>query len=322
MLEVLIDNKNGNVWDVSEIAESITWTTTRVGRPASIDFSIVNNGIYQENAFALNNGDIVRVRKDNSNIFYGYIFSIKENDAEEVSIKAYDQIRYLLVKDTYVLKNVTTGDIIRQIANDFNLKVGQIDDTGYRIPTMLEDGQTLLDIIEKGNTLTLWNVNRNYAFLDDFGELSLRHVNDWQAGFYVGDGSLMAGFDYSRDIDTDTYNRIKLYKDNKDSGKREIYQAQDSANIARWGLLQLYQSVDENKNAAQINELLTQLMQLKNREARSLKIPAIGDPSIRAGMYLPIVIERLQINQPMLIDEVKHQFDGDGHTMSLTLKVI
>ncbi|GIQ65805.1 hypothetical protein PACILC2_43730 [Paenibacillus cisolokensis] len=33
-----------------------------------------------------------------------------------------------------------------------------------------------------------------------------------------------------------------------------------SANIARWGLLQLYESVDENKNAAQINDMLTQLM--------------------------------------------------------------
>lgn len=322
MLEILLDNKNGNVWDLSEIAKDLTWTTTRVGRPASVDFTIINSGIYQDRAFTINNGDIVRVRKDDVNVFYGYIFSVKTNREAEISVKAYDQVRYLLNKDTYVFKNVTVGDIIRKISADFNLKVGRIDDTGYRIPNMVEDGQTLLDIIEKANTLTMANTNRFFVFFDDFGELSLRNVNDFLAGFYIGDESLMTGFEYGRDIDQDTYNRIKLYRDNQETGKREVYMAQDSANIARWGVLQLYESVDEGMNAAQINEMLTQLAKLKNREQKSLKIEAIGDIRVRAGMYLPINIEALGVNQPMMVDEAKHRFDGSEHTMQLSLKVI
>ena len=322
MLEILLDNKNGNVWDLSEIVKELTWTTTRVGRPASVEFSLVNSGIYQNRAFRINNGDIVRVRKDSTNVFYGYVFSIKTNQDSEISIKAYDQVRYLLNKDTYVFKNVTTGDVIRKIAADFRLKVGRIDDTGYRIPSMVEDGQTLLDIIEKANTLTMMATGRFFVFFDDFGALSLRDVTGFQAGFYIGDKSLMTGFEYSRDIDQDTYNRIKLYRDNKETGKREVYIAQDSANIARWGVLQLYESVDEGMNSAQINELLNRLVALKNREQRTLKLEAIGDIRIRAGMYLPIIIESLGISQPMMVDEVKHRFDGEDHTMSLTLKVI
>ncbi|SDJ76246.1 XkdQ/YqbQ family protein [Paenibacillus naphthalenovorans] len=322
MLEILLDNKDGNVWDLSEIVTDVTWTTTRVGRPASVDFTLIDSGIYQDRAFAINNGDIVRFRMGDVNAFYGYVFSIKTNQDAEISIKAYDQVRYLLNKDTYVIKNVTTGDVIRKIAADFNLKVGRIDDTGYRIPSMVEDGQTLLDDIEKANTLTMSATGRFFVFFDDFGELSLRDVTSFQAGFYIGDGSLMTGYDYGRDIDQDTYNKIKLYRDNKDTKKREVYIAQDSAYIARWGLLQLYESVDEEKNAAQINEMLTQLMQLKNREQKSLKIDAIGDIRVRAGMYVPIIIESLGINQPMMVDEVTHRFDGADHTMSLTLKVI
>ncbi|WP_028988024.1 XkdQ/YqbQ family protein [Thermicanus aegyptius] len=320
MLEILLDNKNGNVWDLSQIAKDLTWTTTRVGRPASVEFTIINSGIYQDRAFAVNNGDIARVRKDGANVFYGYVFSVKINQDAEISVKAYDQVRYLLNKSTYVFKGVTTGDVIRKIAADFNLKVGLIDDTGHRIPSMVEDGQTLLDIIEKANTLTMSATGRFFVFFDDFGALSLRDVRSFEAGFYIGDGSLMTGFEHSRDIDQDTYNRIKLYK--KETGKREVYMAQDSANIARWGVLQLYESVDEEKNAAQINELLTQLTRLKNREQKSLKIEAIGDIRVRAGIYLPVVIESLGINQPMMVDEVTHKFDGEDHTMSLTLKVI
>ena len=322
MLEILIDNKNGRVWDVSEIVEDLSWTTTRVGRPASVEFTILNSGIYQDRAFTVQNGDIVRVRKDDTNVFYGYVFGVKQNQDAEINVKAYDQVRYLLNKDTYVFKGVTTGDVIRRIAADFNLKVGRIDNTGYRIPSMVEDGQTLLDIIEKANTLTMSVTGRFFVVFDDFGELSLRDVTGFQTGFYVGDSSLMTGFEYGRDIDSDTYNRIKLYRDNEDTGKREVYMIQDSANIARWGVLQLYESVDEEKNAAQIDEMLQQLARLKNREQRTLKLDAVGDIRVRAGMYLPIVIESLGINQPMMVDEAKHSFSGAEHTMSLTLKVI
>lgn len=322
MLEVLIDNKAGALWDVSEIVSGLTWSTSRVGRPASVDFSLINNGIYQANDFAINNGDIIRITKDGVNVFYGYIFSIGGNRNAEISIKAYDQVRYLLNKDSYKFKNVTTGDVIKQIAEDFQLKLGRIDDTGYRIPSMLEDAQTLLDIVEKANTLTMASTGRFFVFFDDFGELSLRDVNDFLVDFYIGDESLMTDFDYTRDIDQDTYNLIKLYRDNQDTGEREIYQTQDSANIARWGVLQLYQSVDEDKNAAQINVMLSELAQLKNRERRSLKLEAIGDIRVRAGVLVPIIIESLGINLPMLVDEAKHSFDGADHTMSITLRVM
>lgn len=266
MLEFLIDNKNGNVWNVSEIAKNLTWTTTRVGRPASIDFTLIGSGIFQDRTFTVNNGDIVRVRYNNANVFYGYVFSVNINQEGEMRIKAYDQVRYLLNKDTKVFRNATTGDAILQIATDFNLKVGRIDDTGYRIPLRREDDETLLDMIENMNTLTINATGRFFVFFDDFGALSLRNVTGFQAGFYIGDGSLMTGFEFGRDIDSDTYNRIKLYRDNQQIGKREIYLAQDSANISRWGVLQLYQSIDENMNEAQISELLNQLVQLHNRE--------------------------------------------------------
>lgn len=322
MLKILLDDKRGGIWDVSEIATDIRWSTSRVGRPASFEFTLIGSAIFQNRVFAVNNGDIVRVTKDDVNVFYGYVFSIDMNEAAEIGVKAYDQVRYLLNKDTFVFKNQTAGDIIRQIAEKFQLKTGRIDDTGYKIPSMVEDGQTLLDIIEKANTLTMSATGRFHVFFDDFGELSFRDVRSFDAGIYIGDGSLMTGFEHTRDIDSDTYNQIKLYRDNQQTGRREIYMAKDSANIARWGVLQLYESVNENMNAAQISEMLDRLAKLKNREQRTLKLDAIGDIRVRSGMYLPIVIESLGINQPMMVDEVKHQFDGANHTMSLTLKVV
>lgn len=322
MLEVLIDNKNGNVWDISNIVSNVTWKTSRIGRAGSLDFTLIKNGIYQDPGFKYNNGDIVTVRKNNQNVFYGYIFSIEGGKDEAIKIACYDQLRYLMANDTYVFTNVTASDIVRRIAEDFNLRLGRIDDTVYRIPAMVEDGKKILDIICKSLDLTLINSGVNFFLYDDFGSLSLRKCDDFLVDFIIGENSLMTNYASKTTIDSDTYNRIKLYQDNKDTGRREVYMAQDSNNIAKWGVLQLYQSVDENLNAAQINELLNTLSELKNRETKSLKIEAIGDISVRAGAYVPIIISEYGINQPFLVDECTHKFDGADHTMSLELKVI
>lgn len=324
MLNILIDNKDGNVWDITQIVVDVSWKTSRIGKAGSLDFTLIKNAPGQDKTFKYTNGDIVRVQRaeDGANVFYGYIFSIDGGRDETVRISCYDQLRYLMANDTYVFANVTAADVVKKIAADFGLKLGQIDDTGYKIPTMAEDNQKLLDIICKALDLTLINTGKNYVFLDDFGSLSVRNVNDLLLDFIIGDGSLMTDYTHKISIDSDTYNQIKLYRDNKETGKREIYQAFDSVNMAKWGVLQLYQSVDEGMNEAQINELLDTLATLKNRESKTLKIEAIGDLRVRAGCYLRIQIQEYGINQPFLVDECTHSFDGADHRMSLELKAI
>lgn len=324
MLKILIDNKDGNVWDISQLVADVTWKTSRIGKASSLEFTLIKNALNQDAAFKYSNGDIVRVQEaeEDINVFYGYVFSIEGGNDEAVKITCYDQLRYLMANETYVLANVTASEVIKTIAADFNLQLGRIDDTGYRIPTMSEDNQKLLDIICKALDLTLINSGKNYVFFDDFGALSVRNIEDFLLDFIIGDGSLMTDYSHKVSIDSDTYNKIKLYKDNKDTGKREIYLAYDSVNMAKWGVLQLYQSVDENMNFAQIDEMLKTLSALKNRESRTLKIEAVGDLRVRAGSYVRIQIAEYGINQPFLVDECNHTFDGTDHTMALELKAI
>ncbi|GAC42271.1 XkdQ/YqbQ family protein [Paenibacillus popilliae] len=323
-IDVKIINRQGTKddaeWDVSEIVEGLTWKTSRIGRAGSVSFRLIKSN--QTAKFTYNNGDIVRVRVDKKDVFHGYIFSIEEGHDEVIKIIAYDQMRYLMNTDTYVFKGITATEVLQRIAKDFNLKLGKVDNTGYKIPKMSEDGQKLLDIICKAITLTYSNTGKDYCLYDDFGSLCLRSVNDVQLDLIVGDGSLMYDYGIKRSIDSGTYNRIKLYKDNKKTGKREIYMDQDSVNIKRWGVLQLYQSVDEDMNIAQIKQLLTNLAKLKNRETKSLKVNAIGDIRVRAGMCVRICISEYGVDQALLVDECSHNFDGSAHNMSLDLRVV
>lgn len=323
-LDVKILNRQGagGEWDVSEIVEGLSWKTSRIGKAGSVSFTLVKGSPFESSDFTYNNGDIVRVRVDKTNLFHGYIFSIDEGRDEAVSITAYDQMRYLMNADTYVFKGVTATEILQRIAKDFGLKLGTVVDTGYKIPTMSEDSQKLLDIICKGITLTFANTGRDYCLYDDFGALCLRGINDVELDLIVGDGSLMYDYNIKTSIDNDTYNQIKLYKDNQKTGNRELFVAKDSVNIKRWGLLQLYQSVDEDMNKAQIDALLKKLATLKNRETKSLRVSALGDIRVRAGMRVRIVISEYGVDQALLVDECTHDFDGAAHTMTLDLRVV
>ncbi|GAA3410392.1 hypothetical protein ACFFNY_21830 [Paenibacillus hodogayensis] len=318
MLEIIIDNRDGTMWDISGIVSELTYKTSRTGKASSLDLTFVQDGIYQSKAFKYNSGDVIRVRQGGVGIFYGYIFEIESGKGEEVSLTAYDQLRYLMANDSYVFRDVTVADIIRRIADDFGMKIGTLENTGHIIPQMIEDNRKLMDIICKGLDLTLIATLRNYVFYDDYGELALRDIRNRTLDFTLGEASLLYDYKQKRSIDN-SYNRIKIVQDNKQEGHRDVYIHQDSANIAKWGRLQLYQVADEKQNPAQIVQSLENQLRWYNRESKSLKIDAIGDIRARAGCYLPLHVERLGLNQYFLINECTHKYSGADHTMSLDL---
>jgi len=316
MHEILIDNRDGNVWDVSELVTDISWKTSRIGKAGSLEISMI-----KDNQFTINNGDVVSFRLDGEKVFYGYVFTIDHGKDDSMKVAAYDQTRYLLSSDTYVLSNITATDVVRRICTDIGLKIGHLADTRHRL-SLVEDGKKLMDIVFSALDKTLIATEKIYVLYDDFGEIILRDAEDMTVDIVIGDDSLMFNWAHQRSIDKDTYNRIKLVRDNKETGRRDVYIAQDSANIARWGRLQFHQSVDENMNNAQIQELLDALIAVKNRETRTLKIDAHGDIRVRAGCYVPIRIEELDVDQFFLVNECTHQISGGDHTMSLDLRVI
>ncbi|MGG3278857.1 XkdQ/YqbQ family protein [Paenibacillus solani] len=321
-MKIVIDNKDGNVWDVSDIVKNLRYNTARIGKASSLEFTLVDSGIYQDKKFKYQNGDIVQFTDGTNKVFMGYIFKFEMSLNGEAKITAYDQLRYLNASHTYVLNQVTATQVVQRIAKDFNLKTGKLVDTKYKIPNFLQDDQTLFDMICSALDSTLIKSGTNFVLYDDFGQLTLQNVSAMTYGFVIGEGSLMTNFNYSKSIDEDTYNQIVLYKDNEKSGKRETFIVKDSGRIKKWGLLQLYQSVDEDMNKAQINDLLTRLITAKNRETRKMRIDAIGDLRLRAGMYVNIQIQRFGINKLFLVDECTHSVEGTSHTMTLDLRMV
>lgn len=320
-MELLVKNKEGNMWDVSGIVTDISWKTSRSGKPSTLDVTLVDSGIYQHPKFAINNGDILYFRKDGVNVFYGFIFSIDTGSNHQIRLTAYDQIRYLLGNGSYVLNDVTASDLIRKIAKDYGLQTGVLEEAEYKIPSLIEDNKKLLDIILGAIGSELQYKGRLMAFYDDFGKLTLKSPKSMVLNLILGAGQDLYDFSQKKSIDDETYNSIFLYQDNKQTGQREFYPVSDKENVTRWGILHLYQKADDQANAGQIMEKANNLLKLHNREKVSLSLQAIGDIRVRAGNFIYVLLEGAKA-QLFMVDQCSHKLSGGEHTMSLDIKVV
>lgn len=317
MISILYQNNvTGDAFDVTTLCAGAKWSTKRSGSPASLELTVI-----VDDSVTWTHGGIVALKDGKTGIFYGYVVKIRQKETDRVEVTAYDQTWYLKKnKETYVFTGKRADQILTQIAADFGLKCGALENTGYAIPSMIEDGQTLFDIVLKALDHTLINSGKMFVLWDDFGSLAITDVETAKLDLFVGDGSLATGYTYDQDIDSDTYNKIKLVKDNKTTGKRDVYIYQDSKNMTLWGILQDYETVDESMNEAQIKERGAKMLELYNRPSRSFSLNAITDLSVRAGRVLYIGIGAVGVKSFFLIEEATH--DLLKETMTLKLKVV
>jgi len=310
------NKKTGAVYDISTLTEEAKWTTKRNGSPASLELTVLTHPLIQ-----WDEGDILRVQTAEQNIFYGYAVKLSQTEKERISVTAYDQLWYLKKnKETYVFKNKRADQILTQIAEDFGLQLGALENTVYAVPSMIEDGQTLLDVVLKALDHTLIHTAKLFVLWDDFGKLRLTDMEKSRLEVVLGDKSLATGFTYEREIDSESYNKIKLAKDNKKTGKRDIYIQQDGATMAQWGTLQYYETVPEEMTEAQIKERLGKLLEWYDRPKKTLRLSALADLRVRAGTAVYLTLAEIEQEGFLIVEEVKH--DLLKETMELDLKVV
>lgn len=320
-IQLLIANKrNGKIWDVVNSVQMASFTTNRTGNPGTFKFTLNKAGDID-----FLEGDTVRFSVDGKLIFFGWVFTKDKDRWGVIQVTCYDRIRYLKASASYAFYGETAGQIIRQIAGDLQVNVGRIADTGYAIPSLIEQEQSCLDIIESAIQQTLLNTGKIYVFYDDGNGLALTEAADMISSVVIGDKSLLTEYQYKTDIDSQTYNSIKLARPNEETGRADVVIAQDSATIAQWGLLQLYQSVDGDVNTAQMQAQAQASLEYYNRRMRTLKVSSLGVPGLRAGNMVLMRIQGLgdiDLDQYLLLEKVTHTWENDVHTMELEAMAI
>ena len=298
------------------VVESVSIEWERQGQPGKLTADIVKTP-----GLSFQEGDPCRFSVDGTPIFYGFVFekARKGSMDQVITITVYDQLYYLKNKDTYVYSNKTAAAVVRMIAEDFQLNVGALADTGYTIASRVEDNKTLFDIVQTALDETLKATSQMYVLYDDVGKLTLKNIGDMKLGLLV-DNETAGDFDYKTSIASQTYDKVKLSYENKDTGKREIFIAQDGSSINQWGVLQYYEKIDSTANAKAMADAL---LSLYNTKTRTLKLKdVLGDVRVRAGTMLVVMLGLgdMNLSSYLMVEQVKHTFSNEQHVMDLNMR--
>lgn len=314
----LQNSNNGTVFDISELASTIQVTKNIEGNAGKLTVLLQKD---PRNLLQISNGSIVSFIADGIGIFFGYVFTIGTDAKETYKLTAYDQMRYLKNEEVYVTQNLTASQIFEKICYDNQLRYQIKVPSNYIPSAFLHDKKTLYEIINRGIKLANIYEQKQYYITDEFGTLTWSELGSEKTNLILGDGSLLTNYQYERSIDKDSFNQVKIYRENQESGKRDIWIAKDSNNVRRWGKLQYIEKADDNDTEAMIQDTIQKLLKVKNRETQTLKLNALGVNELQAGKGFKFILNRENINQDMWIISSTHNYNKNTHTMELEVYI-
>lgn len=308
--ELLIHN-GSKIYSPSVLSD-IKLTSERKCSPSKLEFEVYNDDLLN-----VEEGNLVTFRVDDYDAFYGFIFTKKYN-GDTISITAYDQLRYLKNKDTKSYENKRVDELISMIATEYNLRTGTLFNSGYKIPSRVEDNATLMDMIQNAMDLTMQATGDLYVIYDQSGRINLSYIGNMLVPILL-DETTGSSIEYTSSIDKQTYNKVKLVYDNEETGTREVYVAQHGENMNEWGTLQFFEKLQNNVNG---KALADTILKLYNKKTRSLTISnAFGHIHVRGGSLVAVNLDLgdVKLQNLMLVEKCVHTYGKDEHTMTLTL---
>lgn len=310
-IEIMIQNKK---IQIPCLEGDVTLERSRMGGAAILRFTVI-----KDSQLNFQEGNPVSMRYNGENIFFGYVFSKSRKGPDTIDVTCYDQIRYLKSQDTMSYTKKTYADLIKMVANDYGLTVGNLEDTKYVIPSRIEEC-TILDMLYNASDLTVFNTGNLFVLYDDYGKLTLQNIKSMKLPIVI-DAETATDYSYKSTIDDKTYNRVKLAYDNDTTGQRETY-IYNGDTQAKWGVLQYYEKLDSKPTTAELKTRGETLLKYYNLKHRNLTVKgAFGDIRVRGGSSLVINLNLgdMLVSNYMVVETVKHRWKNGQYEMDLTL---
>lgn len=267
-------------------------------------------------------GSLIKLTYKEYKLFYGYVFEISRNEENKTDVVAYDQLRYFKNQETLFLEGKTASQLFAQLCDlyQFNYKI--VNPSSWKCLPYLFEKKTLFEILKHALDETVRGEKNRYIIRDNFGVLEFVDVAKNKTNLEIGTGSLLTSYTYTKSIDQDTYNAIKLIRDDKENENAEkIAYIEENDSVRKWGKLLMVEDVDENANIEQVKELANNILKVKNRETQELSLSILGVYPLKAGDGVKINIDNI-INEWFFLESVTTKINNTGFTMDLEIFLI
>ncbi|SER87238.1 hypothetical protein [Psychrobacillus sp. OK032] len=302
--------------DIADFLTSATWSghSEKPNRTLTLQFKNTIDGRYK--AFAVSNGEAIQYFINNKRIFVGSVFDTDINESGNMTVTCYDRNYYTLKsKATRQFKNKKASEIVKQLAKDFGIPVGNIEDTGYVIPKLILRNHSLYDMMQKAMYLTYKQTKKRFFFGNVDGKLTLMQHKNNVTPWILAAGSNLTSASYSISMeDTKTQVQVVGGKDNK-----LTHTAKSVASQKLYGIMQHYEEMDEKATTSQVKQRAESLLKELNVLNDQASVSAIGIIDVVTGCGVYVREPMTGLAGGYYVTSDSHTFSDGKHEMKLEI---
>jgi len=276
---------------------------------------------YKHNGIRIDNGDNVNLIVDNEPIFYGYIFNIMESKGF-LTVTCFDMLRYLLFKDNRTYNNMPLSNAIRGILQEKGINSYEVDESGIYIENDIFRNNTYLDMIGYWVKHIKDVTGEDYTLYTKWTKVYFKNKKNCMVGTRLMCTTNIIDYNFTCDINEDTYNYFKIVRENRTKGIEDIYIRVNDSYQKKYGTLQYFKRVSDNITSGQVMQMLDILERQKVGHKFKLQLKAIGCKEFFIGALVKVYIEKVGINSVFMIEELKHIFRNELFTTHMTLTLV
>ncbi len=252
---------------------------------------------------------------DNTELFRGIVERQSVSQRKILTITAHDNGIYLSTnKDTFSYTGKTASQIFIDVCARFGIPTGEVDDTGYVIEELPKPKTTGWDVITDALSLTYKATGARFWPMSWTGRMQLKRRKNTILQWVLEAGANLIDYSAEKSIEN-VKTRIRLLSEEG----TVLAEASDTGLEGKIGMRQEVNEPDDTLSQAQLNALVESMLAEQSRPEERLSVNAIGQADVISGVGVFIRIPHLNISKTYYVEQDSHVFDGEYHSMSLSL---
>ena len=323
MLQFIVD-KGGTGYDISGLVQKVTWSGRRNSPARTLQLTVLDDpelGESNRPQIDVYEGQKIIFSEDGTELFRGIIMVQSRSQDRMLNLTAYDNGIYLANnKGSFKFSKKTMTQIFMSVCKSYGIQRGETAAIKYQIKSLVKANTTIYDILCNALSKTYKATGERFFMISKKGQLHLirRKENITKIVLETGAEDSQYGnltqYSYSKDI---SGTRTRLLLLSRDGEKKASWK--DQALEAKLGIMQDVQTPDDTLTKAKLKtQVVTMLNDLK-LPAETLSLTALGVSTVYTGMAVYVSIPEIGIGRTFYVDSDSHTWDGDFHTMKLTL---
>ena len=305
--------------DITRLCQRIEWAGRKGAAARTLTARLLDDdgAKHERSGIDVAEGHQVMFLVDGEEQFRGIIMNTKETRKKLLTFKAFDNGIYLSNNaDTFCYENKRADEVFTDVMTRFGLPIGTVSPCSYVIPTLTKSKTSGFDAIADALSLEYDNTRIRHYIASSKGKISLLTRKENILKWVLEPTTNLIDYTLSKSIEK-TRTRIKLLSDEG----TVLAEAADAEMEKKIGMFQAVEKPDETLTQAQLTALAKSICAEKAVVGNTFSLNAMGITSVISGIGVFIRIPHLNVSRTYYVDADNHIFEGEKHTMNLSLNL-